>query len=190
MADFSSTQNTRGVLRRIEIQPDDVGRLRLKGGIVRAHVPLQAMRLQAGAVPDPLDQCVRNIQVLGEQPRRPLRGAVRRGFAGPVENARFHLRRAEPRLRSFVAPPQPCEAVGFEAGFPLRDRGGAPADRRRHLGVRGAHREQQHGPRALRQVGPTGTGARVAFETGPFVGRHDQRFRGRWHAPSYHFMND
>jgi len=34
----------RGMLRRVDIQPDDVSRFRLKVGIVRAHVPLEPMR--------------------------------------------------------------------------------------------------------------------------------------------------
>ena len=44
------------MLRRIQIQPDDLRRLLLEIGIGRSQVALQSMRLQAGPFPRALDQ--------------------------------------------------------------------------------------------------------------------------------------
>ena len=46
------------MLRRVEIETDDVRRLRLEVGIRRAHVALQPMRLQARVAPRPGDDGV------------------------------------------------------------------------------------------------------------------------------------
>ena len=59
------------VLRGIQVQPDDVGRLLLEIGVVRQHVPLESMRLQAGAPPDARDEHVTNPQHLDDPPGPP-----------------------------------------------------------------------------------------------------------------------
>ena len=49
---FIHTEHRR-VLRRVHVQADDVGRFFLEGWIVRGHVAVQSMRLQARLRPDP-----------------------------------------------------------------------------------------------------------------------------------------
>jgi hypothetical protein len=44
----------RCMLRRPEVQTDNVSRLLLKGGIVGSHIAIQAMRLQTQLRPNPL----------------------------------------------------------------------------------------------------------------------------------------
>ena len=50
---FIHTEHRR-VLRRVYIQADDVGRFFLEAWIVRGHIAVQSMRLQARLRPDPL----------------------------------------------------------------------------------------------------------------------------------------
>ncbi len=90
------------MLRRIEVQPDDVGRLGLELGVVGGHVSFQPMRLDSGARPDPRHHHVANAQVIGAEVR-PRRKAGLKGdrgirfvqlywepLAGLVERVTFH----------------------------------------------------------------------------------------------------
>ena len=52
----------RGVVGRVDIQPDHVGGFGLEVGVVRQHVALEAMRLQPGTAPGLADEIVVNLQ--------------------------------------------------------------------------------------------------------------------------------
>src|SRR5579859_1931561 len=56
----------RGMLRRIQIQPNDVSRFRLEVRIVAGHVPLQPMWLQPRLFPDAMYRIFTDIELRGE----------------------------------------------------------------------------------------------------------------------------
>ena len=81
------------MIRRIHIQANHVGGLRLEVRVVRLHVPFEAMRLQTGALPRFADEIVMNLQQATEFTGAPVRAAVRRRLPSLIENARLHARR-------------------------------------------------------------------------------------------------
>jgi hypothetical protein len=58
----------RRVVRRIDVQPDHVGGFRLEVGVVRLHVALEAVGLQARALPGLRDEVVMNLQHAAQLP--------------------------------------------------------------------------------------------------------------------------
>jgi hypothetical protein len=76
-----------GVLRRIEVQADDIRGLRLEVGIGRPHVPLESMGLQAGVAPGARDNRVLDAQLAAERPRGPVRDTMRRRPSRPRHDA-------------------------------------------------------------------------------------------------------
>ena len=69
--------------RRLEIEPNNVGRLGLEGRIVADHVMTPPERLQTGLGPHPSDPHVTDAQLGGELAGTPMRGTV----GGPVMQA-------------------------------------------------------------------------------------------------------
>ncbi len=63
----------RRVRRRVQIQPNNVGRLLLEIRIVRGHVAFHAMRLQSVLTPHPRHHHVADIQTCTEFARAPMR---------------------------------------------------------------------------------------------------------------------
>src|SRR5437764_12831223 len=63
----------RRVVRRIDIQTDHVGGLRLEVGIVRLHVALEAVGLETRALPGLRDEGVINHQYASQSPCTPVR---------------------------------------------------------------------------------------------------------------------
>jgi 20S proteasome alpha/beta subunit len=177
------------VLRRIQIQPDNLRRFRFEIGIGRSQVALQSMRLQAGPFPCALNNRVRHAQPIAEPPRRPMGGAVRRRLAGPAQDPRFHLRRQHASFRSTMAAAQSGNAVRFIPGFPSRDglrrAVDALADRR----VRVSVGEQQNDPGPSGFVGTPAVRTRKRLELGSGATRQRQRSGSR-HAAYYHSSND
>ena len=84
------------MLRRVEIETDDICRLRLKVGICRAHVAFQPMRLQASVAPRPGDDGVLHAEFAAQRSRGPMRRAVRRSPTRPSENARLQCEVSAP----------------------------------------------------------------------------------------------
>ena len=64
------------VLRRIQVQTDDVGGFRFELGIVAGHVSFQAMRLEAGFLPNAMHGIFADAQCRGQLAATPVRGAV------------------------------------------------------------------------------------------------------------------
>ena len=100
---FSSRQSTKRVIRRIEIQPDDVAHLFHKLRVRRQLERVDAMRLQTKRLPDARDRRLREPGDVRHAARGPLGRVRRRAFqrAGDdVDNpivGRF-ARRAWPRF--------------------------------------------------------------------------------------------
>ena len=56
----------RRMLRRFDVQSDNIGRLSLKVGVVGGHVAFDPMGLKPGALPDPRHHHVADAQVAGQ----------------------------------------------------------------------------------------------------------------------------
>src|SRR6202007_2271785 len=68
----------RCMLRRVQIQADDVSRLALEIRIVAGHVPLQTMRFHAGLFPDTMDSILADTQLYSQLAAAPVGGTVLR----------------------------------------------------------------------------------------------------------------
>ena len=84
------------MLRRVQVEADDVGRLRLKVRIIGGHIAVQSMRLEPMLSPHPGHPHVTDPELGGELPgtpvSRPVAGVLPRG----VQDAGFHLRGLPP----------------------------------------------------------------------------------------------
>src|SRR5437773_6864835 len=82
----------RGMCRRVQIQPNNVGGLLLKIRIVRGHVALDAMRLESVLTPHPCHHHVADVQMRSEFARAPVRCPTGRRTPGGLENPCFQFR--------------------------------------------------------------------------------------------------
>ena len=108
----------RGVVRRIDVQANHVGGLRLEVGIVRLHVPFEPVRLKAGALPGFRHEVVMNREHAPQFAGIPVRAAVRRRLLRLCQDARFHGRRQDRRRLTTIPWPQPVQPIGQEAAAP------------------------------------------------------------------------
>src|SRR3977135_2268975 len=84
----------RRMLRRMQIQPDDIGSFGLKVRIVRGPVALNTVRSQHMRWPPPRPHHVADAQVGSELARTPVGRAVARfALYAPLQNARLQRRR-------------------------------------------------------------------------------------------------
>ena len=81
------------MLRRIQVQTDDVSRLGLKIRIVAGHIPFQSVGFQLGLGQNSLHRGLAERQLLGQFPAGPVRAAVRRLLLRSPDHAGLHLRR-------------------------------------------------------------------------------------------------
>ena len=134
----------RRVLRRIEVQPDDVGRFRFKRRIGRPHVAVQPMRLEAGALPCPLhERMATQLQGLGEFAGTPMRRAIGRGLARPRENSRFEPWRQDGWRVAPISPLETGHARLEEPPLPFADGPRTLPEATLDVEVRGAVRQPQ-----------------------------------------------
>jgi hypothetical protein len=139
----------RSMLRRIDIQADDVGSLRFEVGIIRCHVPFDSMRLQTGTSPDPRHHHMSHSEFLGESPSTPMSRAVRRAPAGPLEDPSLKRRRALLDLAPTMAGVQSRETLRHEPTLPEADIVRTASKRRADRTVRitvGKHQNQARTP--------------------------------------------
>jgi hypothetical protein len=101
----------RRVLRRLDVERDDVRGFLLEIRIVRAHVALESMRLQTGALPDTSYHHVVGAQVFGELARGPMRRTVRWRLARPFQDLRLEFRRTLVGLAAGMAREQAGEPI-------------------------------------------------------------------------------
>lgn len=119
------TRENQRMLRRIEIQPDDVDQFLREPRIVRDFEALGPVRLEAVVAPDALHQRVIAAQRLGQCSRRPLRGVRRRLLRGLADDLRLEtrpLRRGAAATRRIVF--DPWQPVCHKPSSPRPD--GAP----------------------------------------------------------------
>ena len=115
-----------GMAWRIEIEPDDVGRLAFEVGIVGGPIALQTMRLEMGFAPDAMHQILADAEMLGEFAAGPVRRTIAGLAAGGIEDlgaqAGSEFRGRLPGAVSFQA----VESVFEKAFLPFPDgrRGG------------------------------------------------------------------
>src|SRR6266576_2930213 len=76
----------RGMRRRVQIQPNNVGGLLLKIRIVRGHVALDTMRLESMLTPHPCHHHVADVQMRSEFARAPVGCSTCRRTSGRFEN--------------------------------------------------------------------------------------------------------
>ena len=165
------------MLRGVEIQAQDIRGFFFKVGIVGAHVPLQAMRLQPGPPPHAGDQDVADPEhlanfrvlqcVLPSGGRCRVFAKMRASIAG---GGPPHGRRLP------AAPgPQPREPGGLEAPLPavdvVRVTPEGRGDRRKRLPCR----EHQNDPRAPRVFGAALAPPDPSLQFGAFIRVQHQR---------------
>jgi hypothetical protein len=91
-----------GMIRRVQIEADNVSGLLLEVGILAQHVTAQPVRLKAVPSPNPRDGHVIGAK-RGRQPAAaPVGGSVLRATAGPLQNARLKLCRVRPHLTTLM----------------------------------------------------------------------------------------
>ena len=111
----------RGVLRRIDVEPDHVGGLAFEVRIIGCHVALQPMRLKPGAPPDPRHHHVIDPQRLCQLAAAPVGGAIIGRAPGPGQNAGFEPSRALGRRPPLMAGKQARQPLLRKAGLPTSD---------------------------------------------------------------------
>lgn len=173
-----------GMLRRVQIQPNNLGRLVLEVGIVRRQVPLQPMRLEAMPSPDPGDHHMREPKHLRQPSRTPVGRPILRPAAGPVENPGFHLRSEHRGGLSTVPAVETGQALGRKASTPAGNVRIATAELSANLGPAGPFGEQQNTASAPGVIRAPFTTVAAAFEFSAFhIGqRHGVLLGGR---PAY-----
>jgi len=97
--------------RRIEIQPDDIGRLSFKLRVVRPHVALQSMGFQAMFSPYPRHHHVRYPERLTQLTTRPMRRAIPRSVLSKGQNPCFELRFVLGRCTAPMSSIKPAEPI-------------------------------------------------------------------------------
>jgi hypothetical protein len=176
----------RGVLRRLNIQTDDVGGFGLELGISRPPIAIEPVWLQPGPVPDRGDQRMGNLQRLRQLARAPVCRAVGGGVSRARQDARFQARREHAGLRPAMPAAQAGDAVGEKALFPRRSRARTPTEAFRQRRVRRAVRQPQDRLGTRGKIRAILSRARHALQCLSVGGA--QFNVGRWHAPSYHLQ--
>ncbi len=166
------------LVRRIEIQPDDIADLLDEQRIARTFEGARPVRLQRERLPDAPHRGPAEATRLGQRARTPLRRIHGRGLQRRRQGVFDHRVRDGARRAGFGLVEQ-AGAAGINKPLP------PPAHRRpsdaltdRHRAIRQAARERQHNARALRQRLRAGAAARPLQQGRAFGGRHVE-FRHR-----------
>ena len=148
------------VLRRIQIEPDDIGRFRFKVRIGRSHVPLDPVRLDACSRPYASNEHVIHSEMLGQTSRAPVGRAISGLPSGGSKDLRLHLRDQHGRLSSLMTAEQPGQPFGQKTLLPQTDVPGIASDPLLHSAITcaiGQHQDQSRTPRIVRSeaAGPS-----------------------------------
>src|ERR1700731_2728087 len=111
----------RGVLRRIDVEPDHIGGLALEVWIIRGHVAFQPMRLKPSAPPDPRDHHMIDPQRPRQLAAAPVSGAIIGRAPGPGQDARFQPRSALTHRPPLMAGKQARQTLVSKTVLPTRD---------------------------------------------------------------------
>ena len=136
------------MLRRFDVEPDNIGRLGLKVGVVGGHVAFDPMGLNPGTLPHPRYHHVANTQVLRQLAAAPVRGAIRRSSASPFQNSGLQRRGALLHRASGVVGVQARQPLSFETAFPATDIVGVAPQHVAYRQIGLPLRQQQDQPRA------------------------------------------
>src|SRR5262245_26462524 len=117
------------VLRRIEVQTDNVRRLPLEVGIVRGHVAFEPMRSKAGALPNPSDHHMVDAKSAGQLAATPVGRAIGRTAPSPLQDLglEFHSSLLDPAAP--VSSKHARQPMLLEAPLPAQDIGRAAPQR-------------------------------------------------------------
>ena len=126
-----------GLVRRVQVEPDDIGQLLDKLRIARQLELTKPMRLQPVRVPYPLNRSRTDAAILGHRSTTPVRSSLRFGVQRPVHNL-FNFLRSHPRppAPSFLDFGQACRPQRDEAFAPKNDGRAAESQLFRNLVVR------------------------------------------------------
>ena len=169
-----------GVTGRIEVQPDHIGRLCLEVRVVREHVPLEPMRLEPGAAPDPRDQRMTDPEHLGQLPGTPVRTAVGRALPRLRENARLEGGRPDGRRLAPIPGLQTGQTLRLEPLPPAVDVVGVAPHGRGDGRERLAGREHQDHLGAPGIFRPDLSAASPSLQLRLFLGRQGQRHTAQY----------
>ena len=146
----------RGVRWRIKVEADDVGSLLLKVRVVRRHVALDPMGLEAMLAPHARHHHVADVQMRRELARGPVRRGTR-GVTRGLQDPRLKLRREHRRHLADMPAVEPGNALLGKALTPTGHEPSAAVDPLRGFIPRMAIRQQQNQPCSsgvFRPIGP------------------------------------
>jgi len=109
------------MLRRVQVQPDNVSRFGFEIRIVVGHVTLQTVWLQASLSPHPMHSVLADVQSCSKLATTPVRGTVLRLFAGSRENSGSQARSQHECRLSRMTGIQTVDSRGKEALLPAAD---------------------------------------------------------------------
>ena len=112
-----------GMLRRPQIQADNVGRFAFELRIITGQVTLKAMGFQASFFPDPMHSVLADSQRCRQFPATPMRGTIAGFLAGRRQNPGPQSRSQDRGLLAGMISIQPIEPGLEEALLPANDRG-------------------------------------------------------------------
>lgn len=175
------------MLRRVEVQADDFGRLSLEVRIIGGHVARQPMRIEAVLGPDPRRRHVRDLlaKLRRQLARRPVGRAISRlALDGPGQRPGLdsigHLAALPPR----VAGKQCGETILGKTLALARDMAVAAIELGADLRLGATLRQQQNQPRMTRRIGPSVSTACLApkFHVFPLGKLHHHALHGHDHT--------
>ena len=107
-----------GMIRRVQIEADNIGGLPLEVGILAQHVTAQAVRLKAVPSPNPRNRHVIGAKLDGQPAAAPVGGSVLRATTGPLQNARLKLCGIRAHLATLMTGHQSCKTACQKALSP------------------------------------------------------------------------
>jgi hypothetical protein len=167
------------MLRRVQIQPNDVGRFLLEIGIVGQHVAFDAMGLQAGAAPDTGHEHVTDAEHLRQLAGAPVRTPIGWALSGLGQHARFQRRCSHARGLPAILRPQSGQPLPLEPLFPAADVIGVAPHRRHDRGERRAVSQHQNDLSATGIFRADLATPQTPLKFGAFIGSQCQRHTAR-----------
>jgi hypothetical protein len=131
------------MLRRMQVQTDNVSRFAFEIRIVAGHIPFQSVRFQLGLGQNSLHRGLAERQLARQFTAGPVRAAVPWLLQHSPDHAGLHLRRCRTRLASLMTAFQARQSVLFEAHLPAGDGGQTGSQTFRNLAISSAIGQRQ-----------------------------------------------
>ena len=131
------------MLRRMQVQTDDVSRFVFKIRIIAGHVPFQSVRFQLRLRQNPLHRGLAEAQLARQFPAGPVRAAVPWFLLHSPDHVGLDLGRCGTRLTALMTALQPRPSVSFEPHFPAGDGGQTGSQTFRNLAISSAIGQRQ-----------------------------------------------